>query len=307
MSYRSAHETPCCSGNVNRAMPNYIIRMWMRTDDGLAAALHGPSEVQTTINGKPVTITAETDYPFRDTITYTIKLPQPLAFTLHLRIPCSEIWRKTRTILEIESGKPAPIETSPGTFAAINRQFNNGDTITLRLPMPVTPREWFDGKAVSVQRGPLVYSVKIAEKRVETMQEPEAIRRVLKGNNVQGFPAVEFFPQSNWRFGIDTNLKAAIAQAKVIESPMTDNPFLAETAPIRLELPLRPLPQWAEAWQPVVDPPPANLRQSPKNPTALPTDAELTTPAPAEIVTLIPYGATHLRLTNIASDPGKEA
>ncbi len=27
MSYRAAHETPCCSGNVNRAMPNYVMRM----------------------------------------------------------------------------------------------------------------------------------------------------------------------------------------------------------------------------------------------------------------------------------------
>lgn len=37
-SYRAGHETPCCSGNINRAMPNYIIRMWMRTEDGLAAS-----------------------------------------------------------------------------------------------------------------------------------------------------------------------------------------------------------------------------------------------------------------------------
>ena len=301
MSYRSAHETPCCSGNVNRAMPNYIIRMWMRTEDGLAAALHGPSELQTTVNGQAVTITAETDYPFRDAITYSIKSSKPVTFTLHLRIP---EWCEKAT-LEI-NGKPASVETSPGTFAAINREFKEGDTITLRLPMTVELKEWFAGKAVSVQRGPLVYSVKIVEKRVETMQEPEAIRRVLKGNNVQGFPAVEFFPQSDWRFGIDRNLKAAIAQLKVIESPMTENPFLTENVPVRLEMPLRPLPDWEKAWQPIADPPPTNLRESPKNPSPLPAEAELATAGTAQTVTLIPYGATHLRLTTVPVIPGTE-
>ncbi|HEY4330216.1 MAG TPA: beta-L-arabinofuranosidase domain-containing protein [Phycisphaerae bacterium] len=298
MSYRSAHETPCCSGNVNRAMPNYIIRMWMRTEDGLAAALHGPSEVKTAINGKAITITAETDYPFRDSINYTLKLAAPVTFTLYLRIP--EWCTKPEITV---NGKVESIEAAAGAFAALKREFEDGDRVTLRLPMRVALRNWFGGKAVSVQRGPLVYSLKIEEKRVESMKEPDAIRRVLKGNNVQGFPAVEFFPQSNWRVGIDTAAKAALAQIKVIESPMTDNPFLADKSPVRLEMPVRRLPQWAANWKPIADPPPTNLAQSPQNPSALPTDAELAAAGTAETVSFVPYGSTHLRLTTLPVIP----
>jgi hypothetical protein len=298
MSYRSAHETPCCSGNVNRAMPNFIIRMWMRTEDGLAAALHGPSEVHTVVNGKAVSITAETDYPFRDTITYSVKAAQPVSFTLHLRIPewCAQ------PAIEI-NGKAASVDAARGTFAAINRTFKEGDTIVLRLPMAVALQNWFDGRACSVLRGPLVYSLKIAEKRVETTNEPDGIRRVLKGNNVQGFPAVEFFPESEWRYGIDAAIKSDLDQIKVTESPMPENPFISDTVPVRLSVPLRALPQWSADWKAVAVPPPANLRQSPQNPAALPGNAELQTPGAVQTMTLVPYGSTHLRLTTLPAIP----
>ncbi len=56
MSYRAAHETECCTGNVNRAMPNYVTRMWMGAEDGLAAVLYGPCVLQTKIHGHAVRI-----------------------------------------------------------------------------------------------------------------------------------------------------------------------------------------------------------------------------------------------------------
>ena len=39
MTYRAAHDTECCAGNINRAMPNYVTRMWMRAQDSGLAAL----------------------------------------------------------------------------------------------------------------------------------------------------------------------------------------------------------------------------------------------------------------------------
>ena len=63
--------------------------------------------------------------------------------------------------------------------------------------MKVRLKDRFAGGAVSVQRGPLVYSLKIDERRVESQRDTDAIRRVLKGNNVQGFPAMEFYPRAS--------------------------------------------------------------------------------------------------------------
>jgi len=294
MSYRAAHETPCCSGNVNRAMPNYVIRMWMRSPDGLAAALYGPSEVRTKMNGQEIRIVEETDYPFRETISFTFTMAQPISFSLSLRIP---EWCQNAAIQV--NGVESDISAMPGTFAVLKREFRDGDVIVMHLPMSVVTEDWLGGAAVTVKRGPLVYSLKIDEKRVESTHEPDAIRRVLKGNNVQGFPAVEFFPQSEWRYGMDSAIKNNLDKIEVEESPMPDNPYVADSVPIRLRIPLRQLSQWDADWKPVIDPPPADLKQSPRNPANLPSEAELQSPGDVEMMTLIPYGATHLRLTTL--------
>ena len=121
MSYRAAHETECCSGNVNRAMPNYVTRMWMRSDDGLAAVLYGPCELHTRINNHPLTITQQTGYPFRDTLPFTINLPQPHTFSLHLRIPdwclapSLTLYGKTLSIAA-PPGRPSPPSPANSTI-----------------------------------------------------------------------------------------------------------------------------------------------------------------------------------------------
>jgi hypothetical protein len=298
MSYRAAHDTECCGGNVNRAMPNYVTRMWMRMDGGLAAALLGPSEVNADIRGQPVTITEETEYPFRETINFKIKTSTPAAFALALRIP---EWCDGASVTV--NGQPSAVECKAGTFAVLNREHCDGDTIALRLPMRVQLRDWFAGGAVSVQRGPLVFSLKIDEKRVESQRDPDAIRRVLKGNNIQGFSAVEFFPAGEWRYGMDVARKSAPNQLNVIESPMPENPFLADTVPVRIEIPLRILPQWEADWKPVMEPPPADIKLAPKNPAALPRETELQFAGAEKVMTLVPCGATHLRLTTLPVVP----
>ena len=295
MSYRAAHETECCTGNVNRAMPNYVTRMWMRAGaDGLAAALYGPSEVRTKIHGQDVQITEQTEYPFRDTVKFTVRLAQPATFSLHLRIP---EWCSGATIHV--NGKPIEVSAAAGSFVELQREFRDEDSITLRLPMEVAAERWFEGAAAVVRRGPLVYSLQINEHKVESSKEPEAIQSVLRGNIVAGFPAVEFFPRSEWRYGIDADLTKALAKTQVKESPVGENPFMAESTPVRLTVPLRVLPKWAEDWKPVLVPAPIDLKDAAKNPTALPSQAERVTAGKAEAMTLLPYGATHLRLTTL--------
>lgn len=302
MSYRAAHDTECCAGNVNRAMPNFVTRMWMGMENGIAATFYGPSEVKADIGGQPVTITEETDYPFRETISFTVGVSQPATFSLALRIPQ---WCDAATITV--NGNPADVEPKSGTFAILNREFRDGDTVALRLPMTVRPRQWLTGSAVSIQRGPLVYTLAIDETRVESSEDPLAIKRVLKGNNIQGFPALEFFPNGQWRYGIDAEKIAAADAFKVIEAPIPENPFLPETAPVKIEVALRALPDWQAAWKAQPGPPPDNIRTATKNPTSLPTAAELQSPGAAATMTLLPYGSTHLRLTMLPVIPAAKA
>jgi hypothetical protein len=294
LSYRAAHDTECCAGNVNRAMPNYVVRMWMRMGEGLAATLYGPSEVTVAVGGQRVSITEETDYPFRETITFRIRTSGPAVFPLALRIP---EWCAGATVAV--NGQEAELACRPGTFATLAREHRDGDTIVLRLPMTVKVDDWFGGRAACVSRGPLVYSLPIAERRVEHTRDPAAVSRVLKGNDIQGFPAIEFFPEGEWRYGLEPRQKEAPDGFRVVESPMPENPFLLESAPVRIEAALRPIPQWASAWKPVWEPPSPDLKLGPHNPASLPTAEDLQAAGPARKMTLGPYGCTHLRLTTL--------
>ena len=299
MSYRAAHDTECCGGNVNRAMPNYVIRQWMSLPassehPGVVAVFYGPSELTVEIGGQPVTITQTTDYPFRETITFKVHVKRPVLFDLALRIPA---WCKSATITV--NKKPYPAKLDSGTFATISRLFKHSDTIQLTLPMEVHSEDWFGGQSTVFVRGPLVYSLDIAEKRVEVMRDTPHVEESLNGNLIQGFPAVEFTPMSEWRYGIDPSVKADITQIKVVEMAMSENPFLPGHAPVHLELPLRRLPNWNPEWtaEPTLDPNGKPVYVV--NPQSLPTRKELVAaeaPAPQR---LVPYGATHLRLTTL--------
>jgi len=286
LCYRPVHHTECCAGNLNRAMPNYVIRQWMKTQDGgLAAVLYGPSEVKTKVNGSDITITQETDYPFRESVNFKVKTAKPTTFGLQLRIPG---WCEGATVKV--NGKPVEVAAKRGTFAVISREFKDGDSVQLTLPMKVRSENWFNENsipmiAVSLTRGPLVFSLKIEEKRVELPHETPELKD-LHGKTYQAFPFLEFSPGSEWRYGIQHPVGDALRQIKVIESPVTENPFLASEAPVRLEVSLKRIPSW---WRGGKTP----------NPENMPTLEESKSDAQPEVMTMLPYGATHLRLTTL--------
>ena len=307
MSYRAAHDTECCGGNVNRAMPNYVIRQWMNLPangprPGIAAVFYGPSELTTEIAGQAVTITQTTDYPFRDTISFKVQTKEPLYFDLALRIPG---WCKSASITV--NKKPWSAELTPGTFTTVSRRFKHNDVIQLTLPMELRSEDWLGGKSAVIVRGPLVYTLDIAEKRVELMKDTPHVEKALNGNFIQGFPAVEFEPLSEWRFGIDAAIKADLTQIKVVEAPMTENPFATGQSPVHLELPLRRLPNWMPEWrsEPVMNA--DGELPYVVNPQALPQEKQMKDAETATPQRLVPYGSTHIRLTTLPLVPAENA
>ena len=55
------------------------------------------------------------------------------------------------------NGKPLTVDAYPGTVTRINREWKEGDILSLELPMEVTVSRWYENSAV-VERGPLVYA-----------------------------------------------------------------------------------------------------------------------------------------------------
>ncbi|TWT71399.1 beta-L-arabinofuranosidase domain-containing protein [Crateriforma conspicua] len=149
---------PCCTCNMHQAWPKFAAHLWMASNDGgLATMAYAPCQVTTTVgNGKKVFIREETDYPFRDVVRFSMELSEPTRFPLHLRIPqwCD------RASIEI-NGQAMP-QPEAGSMAILERRWESGDLVTLRLPMQVRFERGHEN-SVSVLRGPLVFALKMDE------------------------------------------------------------------------------------------------------------------------------------------------
>lgn len=252
----------CCTANMHQGWPKFTASLWMAGKNGIAAVAYAPCTVTAkTPSGDPVTIRECTDYPFNDVIRFRIETQKPVSFSLMLRIPG---WATNATI-ELPDGKV--ISPQAGSFAEIEREWNDGDIVTLTLPMEVRTERGYHG-SVALKRGPLVYSLKIEEEW-----------KLVKGVPPHG--DWEVYPTSPWNYGLLIDLDHPENSVEVEKLPLGDMPFSPEGAPIRLKVRGRRIPEWTieDNWA-----------------GPLPT-SPVTSHEPLEDLILIPYGSTNLRVT----------
>jgi DUF1680 family protein len=108
-------------------------------------------------NGKPVSLSQATDYPWDGDIKITIGELPGTETSVFVRIP-GWVENPALKINDIDFSEPV----MPGTYLELKRTWTKGDVITLNLPMPVrimkaNPQvEDCRGK-LAVMRGPVVY------------------------------------------------------------------------------------------------------------------------------------------------------
>jgi hypothetical protein len=270
VSYSPYEVYRCCQHNVSHGWPYYAEELWLATpDNGLCASLYSACEVSAKAgNGAAVKITEETDYPFRDTVKFTLQTGQPATFPLYLRVPR---WCGSAEV-SID-GEAADVKSKPLAFIRLEREWRDGDTVMLRLPMKLAVRQWpKNDDAVSVDYGPLSFSLAIKE------------RFASYGTRNPGWPEWEVFPDSPWNYGLVFDAQNPASSFKLIHTagPLAAQPFTPETAPIKLEATGRRIPNWQMDGNNVV----GKLQPSP-----------VKSDQPDEKITLIPMGAARLRLT----------
>ena len=249
----------CCTANLHQGWPKFAAALWMGSaDGGLAVAAYAPSEVHSKVKGVEVTVTEATDYPFRNRVSLTVSPAAAVRFPLHLRIPA---WTKD-AVIAVNGVKVDGV--SAGSYQRIDREWRKGDRVEITLPMAVRTIEGFNG-SVSVERGPLVYSLRIGEKWSKLKQT----------GPVSDW---EVFPTSPWNYGL------RVDSFDVEEAPMTRQPF-GSNPPVSIQAKARRLPQWMIVNDSAAPPPvsPVSLRGNNLK---------------DETVTLIPYGAARLRITS---------
>ncbi len=225
--------TECCPGNVNRIMPNYVSRLWMKNKDkGIAAVMYGPSEWNGIIHGVNVDIKQDTRYPFSDDITFEFSPETAVDFSFTFRIPA---WCKEAEVKI--NGEISETVYEPGKYYSINRNFETGDRITLILPQKARLSNWPNG-GVALERGPLVYSLKINENWQAL--EPD------KNNprSTSSFPAYHLYPKSDWNYALALKENNLESQIKVIYHKWNNDPWNTDTAPISIKVPAKKINQW---------------------------------------------------------------
>lgn len=276
----------CCQHNHSQGWPYYAENLWMATpDDGLAAVLYSAGKVTAQAgNGTKVTLHEETHYPFSDTVRFTVHTPKRVRFPLYLRIPG---WCTGASVFV--NGKKQELSLRPDSYARIENTWENGDEITLHLPMKIRLTRWTENKnSVSVNYGPITFSIKIKERFVKTNPEKTAIRdaRWRPDVDTTAWPAYDIYPASAWNYGLVLKNDDPSGNFKIIRRswPKNDFPFTPDAAPIELIATAKRIPSWKIDQYGLC----GVLPQSP---------VQVNTPI--EKIALIPMGATRLRISSI--------
>lgn len=271
---------PCCTSNLHQGWPKLTQNLWYATaDNGIAALVYAPSAVTAKVaDGITVHIQEETNYPFEETIHFKLTYPDGKAkkafFPIHFRVPewCSS------PIVRL-NGEVLAVDAFQGEIARINREWKQGDALSIEFPMQVAVSYWFDGAAV-VERGPLLYGLKIKEKWEKKTDER-------KNSTHYNQWYYEVTPESPWNYCLSWNtLKAdKLAENFTVEKApsVAAYPWTLEDAPVTIKTKARRLPTWL-------------LNQGNAGPISYFIQA--TEPlGEEETIKLIPFGCTTLRIT----------
>jgi hypothetical protein len=274
----------CCQHNHAQGWPYYSENLWLATpDSGVFAALYCQSTVNLKVGkGSVVEIAETTHYPFDTTIRFDFKVEHATEFPLYLRIP--KWCEKARVSI---NGKQIQVKATPGKNIRINRTWHTGDKVELILPMQLSLTTWTKNhNSVSVNYGPLTFSLKIKENYLKKESDRTAISdsKWQEGVDKSKWPSWEIHPGSDWNYGLVLSNKDPLQSFKIKFTPWpaSNFPFTTTDVPISLQAKARQIPEWTLDKYMLC----GELMDSP-----------VTSGQPEVNIELIPMGAARLRIS----------
>ncbi|MCS2891950.1 glycoside hydrolase family 127 protein [Parabacteroides faecis] len=231
----------CCQHNHGFGWPYYTENLIYATpDNGIAAVLYNACQAKVKVgNGTEVTIKEQTNYPFEETIRFTLTTPEKVSFPLYLRIPS---WCKDASIAV--NGQKLGVDLTSGKYAKITREWSDADEIVLTVPMTFNYRQWQVNKnSVSVDYGPLSLSLKIDEDYQQKDSRETAIgdSKWQEGADASAWPTYEIYPASPWNYALQFNSPISVQRK---EWPFDNNPFTLTNVPLEFKAKGRLIPEW---------------------------------------------------------------
>ncbi len=258
---------PCCRYNFHMGWPKFAANSWAATGDGgLALIAYAPTVVNAMTSGGQVQITEDTAYPFEEQVRLGVSVSNSTAFPLVLRIPG---WCTNATVAVNGMARAGP---SPGSFFRIQRTWTNGDSVVINLPMPIQTTTG-PGNSVAINRGPLVYSLRVGENWTVHTPDPLGL----------GFNEYEIRPTTPWNYALQLDPANPAASLTFTNFATPANPFDPAQVSVALLARARRLPDWTNGWTGT------HAFEPPVSPVA-PTGS-------LDDVTLVPFGSQHLRVS----------
>lgn len=156
-------EMHCCGSSGPRAIALIPTFAYMTGKDKLAINLYETSTFRANVNGTPVVVHQQTDYPWDGRIAIDLEVDQPTEFDLQLLIP-SFVQSATITV----SGSKQNIPLEAGKYATVHRTWSGKTKILLNLPMPIVAHQRKGRYALS--RGPIILAAEEIQAKAATFQ-----------------------------------------------------------------------------------------------------------------------------------------
>ena len=260
----------CCLANMHQGWTKFTTHLWYGTaNNGLAALHYSPNTIKAKVGaaGTEVTIDEITSYPFSDEVLFRFRMQKPTAFPLQLRIPS---WCREASVML--NGHLLQ-KYKGGQVITVNRGWKDGDALKLLLPMHTFTSNW-GGNSRAVERGPLVYALKLSE-------------RWEKGSEEREGDYFSVYPAADWNFGLLDSLvrNPSVMEVKEVQEVTENFIWNLAHAPLELKAYGKKIPDWKIVND--VAPQPVTARDGLHMGTVDATVHQLT---------LVPYGCTKVRI-----------
>ena len=192
------HEWPCCSGTYIQNMAEYHNLVYFRDAEGIFVNLYLPSELRWQQAGQTVQLRQATRYPEEEGSSFTLSLRQPLRFALRFRVPA---WSQGASLCV---NGAACGDGRPGEWAVVEREWHDGDTVTIDLPMRlrISAIDAQHPSRAAIMYGPVVLAQDEAccRRPLTTAPDTSLIKRLVKDGDRLSFRIINGVPERHTRY-----------------------------------------------------------------------------------------------------------
>ncbi|MBN2131563.1 MAG: glycoside hydrolase family 127 protein [Sedimentisphaerales bacterium] len=150
----------CCTGTGMENHVKYNETVYFHNGSTLWVNLFVPTKLDW--KEQSVTVQQQTGFPYEQATRLTFSCREPRKLAIQVRRPA---WAGEGFAIKV-NGTPWRTDAQPGTYAQIEREFHNGDTITVQLPMTLRMEAMpDDANRVAMLYGPVLLCSELGSER----------------------------------------------------------------------------------------------------------------------------------------------